>query len=102
MQRVVFTLSMPNRGSWNGGWSGSENNYTITKRLIDKTIARLGLDKGEQSWYHNWNDGWGASISARIVPTGERLKKSDGFCDYNWMVENIIQYGNTKGEENGT
>lgn len=26
---AVFTLSMPNRGSWNGGWSGERDNMSF-------------------------------------------------------------------------
>lgn len=29
---------------------------------------------------------------------GERLKKSDGFCGYGWMVDNILAYGSPYGK----
>jgi hypothetical protein len=30
---LLFTLSMPNRGSWNGRWSGENNFYGLFKTL---------------------------------------------------------------------
>lgn len=93
MKRVLFKLSMPNRGSWNGKWSGSGNNYTITKNMKDETARKLGLDKGEKSWYHSFGDGWTACVAGKILQKGEKTKKSDGFCGYDWMVTDIVLYG---------
>jgi hypothetical protein len=88
MTRVLFTLSMPNRGSWNGGWSGEGRNFTITRTIRDKAF----LAKMPAHWHYSWGDGWGAGISARVLSVGERAKKSDGFCGYDWMVANIIRW----------
>ena len=91
MNRVEFRLSMPNRGSWNGGWSGEGRNYVIYKKLTNKMIEFLGLDKqSKQSWYYHWSDGWGANVSARLLEKTERKQKSNGFCGYDWMVESIL------------
>lgn len=90
MKRIEFRLSMPGRGSWNGGWWGEEKNYTITKKLPDDVAEKL-LAVG--SWFHRWDDGWCAGISAREMITGERRKKSDGFSGYEWMVDNILDHG---------
>jgi hypothetical protein len=101
MKRVEFRLTMPSVGSWNGKWSGEGRNYTIVKNIADKWAGELGLtDKTPtNSWHYHWDDGWTARITARIVPKGERLKKSDGFCGYDWMVENILLYGSPYGKE---
>ena len=97
MNRVEFKLSMPNRGSWNGGWSGEGRDYLIFKNLSNKKIVSLGLDKKDTcSWYHSWNDGWGASVIARVLQNGEKKKKSAGFCGYDWMVDNILCYNKTE------
>jgi len=96
MKRIEFRLSMPNVGSWNGRWSGEGRNYSIVRKLTDKKCAELEIGENGNSWYHSWNDGWGASVRARIVPSGERLKRSDGFCGYDWMVSNIIMFGATE------
>ena len=93
MQRVLFKLSMPSNNSCNGKWTGDKKNYAITKNITNKATERLKLNNGEQSWYYSFGDGWTACITARIIQKGERLPKSDGFCGYNWMVEDIWLYG---------
>ena len=95
--RIEFRLNMPGRASWNGRWSGEGKNYTIVKRLGVRDVARLfGEGKRDRaSWSHRWSDGWCAVVEARIVHPGERIKKSDGFSGYDWMVSNIISYGKT-------
>jgi hypothetical protein len=32
-KRVEFTLSMPGRSSWNGGWSGEGRHFAIVRTL---------------------------------------------------------------------
>lgn len=90
MKRIEFRLSMPSRASWNGGWSGAGRNYVIVRTLTDQLADDL-LAVG--SWYHRWDDGWGAQITARVMEPGQRKAKSDGFAGYDWMVANIIAYG---------
>jgi hypothetical protein len=98
MKKVEFRLSMPNRGSWNGRWSGEGREYLIYKTLSEKTLIRLGIEMSAagKSWHHCWNDGWTARIRARIMASNERKRKSAGFCGYDWMVENILAYGDTE------
>jgi hypothetical protein len=93
----MFSLSMPNRGSWNGEWSGSGNHYFIIKSLKDATLLKLAIDKQNgNSWSYRWADGWRACVYARVLEKGERPGKSDGFCGYDWMVDSILLYGNIK------
>jgi hypothetical protein len=89
MRRIEFTLSMPNRGSWNGGWSGAGNRYAIIRKVDDR--AAIELDG--KYWHHSWPDGWGAGISARLMEPGERAKPSAGFSGYDWMVADILAHG---------
>lgn len=102
MTRVEFRLSMPGRSSWDGRWSGDGRNYTTVRSLTNEAAAKLFAVEGgftaHKSWTHRWSDGWCAQIEARIVRTGERLKKSDGFCGYSWMVDNIIRTGTPYAE----
>lgn len=94
MKRVEFKLTMPGRNTWNGKWTGDEKNYTLVRTISDEECVPLfpGLNP-VRSWSYSWSDGWRASITARIVQKGERLKKSDGFCGYEWMVASIMQHG---------
>lgn len=98
MTRVEFRLSMPGRSSWNGGWSGEGRNYSLVRELSDDAVARLFADAASASWAHRWSDGWCAMITARIVPAGAELPKSDGFSGYDWMVDNILRTGSPHDE----
>ena len=89
MTRVEFKLAMPNRSSWDGGWSGESHNYTLVKTLDDERALQLD----GRSWSYGWSDGWRAEVSARLVHDAAELKPSHGFHGYDWMVESILQYG---------
>lgn len=97
IMKICFELSMPNCASWNGKWSGEGDLYAKvisfnTKKA--KENAQNILKQG--SYYHRWDDGWGASISVREVDGKEsaRIKrKSKGFCGYDWMIGNIVSHG---------
>lgn len=91
---VSFRLTMPNRGSWNGQWSGQEKLYYV----IRKTHAEKFLLNGEtkNDFHYSWNDGWGANVECEVVDSKEAAKRrkiSSGFCGYEWMVDNIIDHG---------
>jgi len=104
--RVEFRLSMPSRASWDGGWSGEGKHYAVVRELSDEDLARLfdrtpgGADLVEcrRSWTHRWSDGWVAEVSARIMPAGEELAKSDGFHSYEWMIDNLLRTGSPYSE----
>ena len=93
MKRVEFRLSMPRAGSWNGKWSGEGKNYSIVRRISEKRFKELFGDKNYRSWSHFWSDGWSATVSAHGLDKGERVKKSDGFYGYDWMISDIIANG---------
>jgi hypothetical protein len=95
---------MPSTGSWNGRWSGEGRNFVRVRQLTDSdTTALLGVGWPKGSWFHRWDDGWGALVTARVMERGERKPKSDGFCGYDWMIDNIINYGSpyTTGTSEG-
>ena len=92
--KLCFVLSMPNRNSWNGKWSGEDRLYARvisfnSKKSIEK--AKTILDK--KSYFYNFGDGWTACVSVKEVSVkdGTSIKrKSKGFCGYDWMVDSII------------
>lgn len=94
---LLFELSMPNRGSWNGGWSGECDYFAIVKSFRGKKGERKAaeiLAKG--SFYYSWSDGWGARVVVRQVNASEAAgarRRSAGFCGYDWMVRAICDYG---------
>ena len=89
---------MPSNNSWDGKWSGTKKNYTIRKNITDKTLTELFGDKTSNSWYYNFGDGWTAKVTGTLLNKGERAKKSDGFCGYNWMVNSIIWYNEIRSK----
>jgi hypothetical protein len=103
MNIVSFELTMPNRNSWNGNWSGEDRRFIIIKSLTNKRVNWLLGDELETSFYHNFGDGWGASILVKIINKEEKklLRKylKNGFCGYKWMVDNILCYKDTKNDK---
>jgi len=101
MKLISFQLTMPNKGSWNGKWSGENQKYYVVYNMSDKFFKSREylkelLDKGHDNWYYSWGDGWGANVKAEIINSAEakkRRKISKGFCGYNWMVDSIISHG---------
>jgi len=96
--KICFELSMPNRGSWNGRWSGEKDLFA---KVVNFSNSKAGKEKADEilksvSYYHRWDDGWGASVSVREVDGKEAAKikkKSRGFCGYDWMIDNIRSHG---------
>ena len=84
---LIFTLSMPNVGSWNGKWSGTSNSYAV-KRKVNRKIVESLIGK---SFYYNFGDGWGANVSVKTVKNREKV--SGKFCGYDWMIDSIIKNG---------
>lgn len=95
--RIEFKLGMPGRNSWNGKWSGEERNYTKVVTMTDRKADVLLEGRVSRSWGYNFGDGWYAVVKARPVQKGERLRKSDGFCGYDWMVYSILADGEIYG-----
>lgn len=88
---IVFILTMPRNNSWNGRWSG--DGYLYTKSMKECQVPK---ELWEKSFTYSWDDGWMAEIEVRRVPcTEERklMKKSRGFCGYDWMIKSLIQRG---------
>ena len=88
---IVFKLTMPGIGSWNHKWSGSDRSYIRTRdeRTVPKELV------GKDYSYH-WDDGWVANVSVEKMDcrnAKKLLRKSAGFCGYDWMISSIIKYG---------
>ena len=93
--RVLFRLRMPRKGSWDGKWSGDDENYTLVRILGTKALKLLKLKEGGigASWRYDFGDGWAAVVSAQVLAPRVRPKKGDGFCGYEWMVDSILHCG---------
>lgn len=97
MKLVAFTLGMPNKGSWNGKWTGEDNLYCRVKRFRnDEKVPEL-----KEYWY-SWGDGWAAEVVAKEVFGKEAQslrKRSKGFAGYDWMIDSIIKCGEIKNSK---
>ncbi len=97
---LSFTLSMPNNNSWDGKWSGEDDLYVRTKNFTAKQID-ISYPIREKGYFHyNFGDGWSAGIDVKEITSQEGAKlrkKSKGFCGYDWMIGEIIQYGEILG-----
>lgn len=88
---IIFELSMPHCGSWNRKWSGEGRLYAKSRRnnQVPKDVIGKTFD-------YQWEDGWTARVSVRKVDCKEEkriMRKSYGFCGYDWMIDSIIKYG---------
>lgn len=88
---IIFELTMPGIGSWNGKWTGSNRKYYRSRKNSEVPKEVVG-----KSFDYNWSDGWCANVSvSKVTSTVERklMKESAGFCGYDWMIRSIIKHG---------
>ena len=93
---IVFELTMPNVGSWNGKWTGSKNKYI--RIMKERDVPKEYWNK---DFYHRWEDGWTACVSTYKLSSNEARKlekNSSGFHGYDWMIRSIIRHGCIKYE----
>lgn len=92
MKTLLFKLTMPGNNSWNGKWSGEGSCYALKKRVKESTAEKLS----GQYFGYNFGDGWRAGvevIASDAKTTRETMKRSKGFCGYDWMVDSILHDG---------
>ena len=93
---IVFELTFPNVGSWNGKWSGSDRIYVRTR-----DERKVPKEYWNKDFYYRWEDGWTARVLARRMTVNEARKlekRSSGFCGYDWMINSIIKHSEIKYE----
>lgn len=90
----AFELSMPSTGGASR-WSGEDRIYVMVKSFSQRSYKeRLTKLVGYHSY--GFGDGWWAAVSVKVVDADEKkrlVKKSCGFCGYDWMVTSLIQHG---------
>lgn len=97
---LLFELSMPNVGSWNGQWSGAGKAYLRVRNLGQSKKAKArAAELAGQSFHYSFGDGWAALVRVSEI-TGRDITKarnrSAGFCGYDWMIDSIIRCGEIK------
>lgn len=96
---LCFELSMPCATSWDGKWSGADLGHYIFKTSQDASMQKWFAHLDGDFWTYRWDDGWCALITACIVDAKEarKLRKLNaGFCGYDWMVQDILAFGEIK------
>lgn len=78
---------MPGRASWNGRWSGEARQHLLYREVTGKRCLELDLPA---AWTFPFGDGWVARVHARPA---EKVRRSDGFAGYDWMVTSILLHG---------
>lgn len=89
---------MLNRNTWNGKWTGDEMIFARSRK--DREVPKEVIGK---SFLYHWDDSWTACVSVDKMDCKEAnkiIKKSSGFCGYDWMIESIIRYGEIRYERN--
>lgn len=100
MKHVVFILTMPGVGSWNRKWTGADKLYCRTRSypFNKKTILTesvLGRVLAYENRSYDFCDGWIANVRIMVCTAQEKKnydKKSQGFCGYEWMIDEIEKY----------
>ena len=88
---IIFELTMPRSGAWDGCWSGNGKHYFRCLREWD-----VPKEVWNKDFFHSWSDGWTACVSVRKVDARSAkklVKTSHGFCGYDWMISSIIRNG---------
>lgn len=92
---LSFELTMPNIGSWNGQWTGQGSKYYKHISVSKSEGEKILEGKERNSWFYDFEDGWGISVSVIRVLASEKNKReriSKGFCGYDWMIDEILYY----------
>jgi hypothetical protein len=96
---LAFTLSMPQRSSWNGRWSGEDKPYVVVKNVSNSQKYQGKYKKIVETGYfsYSFGDGWVARINVGVVDAKEcaKLRRSSAvfFCGYEWMIKSICEIG---------
>ncbi len=101
---LAFILSMPHNAASNGRWSGAGKCYAIVKPIgkAKKAVERAAALIAQKSFYYDFGDGWGASVTVREVGYNEACqlrRQTLGFYGYDWMVKSIWETGEIKPRE---
>jgi len=88
MKTLRFELTMPNNGSWNNVDTGNKGRHYAFRKVSNDLANKLK----DKSFFYDFGDGW----VANVIVTINRTCKSNGFRGYNWMINEIIEYGEIK------
>lgn len=99
MKHIVYILTMPNVGSWNGVFTGSGKLHCIIRSYPVKSNIPKKVLSMKYGYRYDFGDGWTANIKAKEITGKEKpkyKKASKGFFSYEWMIDEIEKYGRIK------
>lgn len=95
----VFILTMPSNSAWNGKWTGEGKLYARARKGIKaETITKI---MQRPRYTYSFGDGWVAAVEVKLMTGAEAsklMKKSEGFCGYDWMIDEILKHQKITGE----
>lgn len=94
----AFVLSMPGNNSWNGKWTGEDKIYARVRSPMSRDLKE---QYAKLIGYHSYafGDGWVAAVTVKVVDADAKkklLKRSAGFCGYDWMIDSLIKHGDIR------
>jgi len=93
--KALFTLTMPGVNTWNGHWSGDGKLFCKERTAFMR--GKAVFPKLEEGNYgYDFGDGWFANVNVKFVtPTEAKaaMKRSQGFCGYEWMIDDLCRIG---------
>lgn len=91
-----FELTMPNVGSWNGRWTGSDDLHHISRKVSLDKLKEIMKDDNTENFHYDFGDGWAANVKVypiTVKENEEKQKLSKGFSGYEWMIDSILDIG---------
>lgn len=82
---IRFELKMDGVGSWNGIDTGAKPDCFVWRDVPKKKAEELD----GKVFHYSFGDGWWCNVHAERA----RRSKTSGFRGYDWMVDEILQYG---------
>lgn len=105
MKYVAYILTMPNKGSWDGKWSGEKDLHVRVRKINEAAWAKKVTKEPEivgKTFTHDFGDGWTAQIEVKEVTLDQAKKlksRSVGFSSYDWMIASLIKYGDIRWDQ---
>jgi len=99
---LSFQLTFPKVNTWDGNFTGSDKNYIIAKSVSKIDYNRIMGQSSTKSFSYDFGDGWIAKIEIKKIDKKQVKniqKTSDGFMNYEWMADSIINFGEILNDE---
>ena len=100
MVGVLFTIRVTSCNTWNGSHSYTEK-YNAYKKLKNDELKKKYPLLKEGNYPYMWEDGFSVNVNVKFMKPSEVRKVpkfSEGFMCYNYLIYEIMEYGEIKNE----